>query len=170
MWKPHPKCTRCLQQDLTYIRDVRQIAIDCQKKFSWTYLDPQIFSESWAWPSPKDVGMVLLIILVQVFVRLVIAFQLYDELVEEDESGIAGSLCPHRSNEFAGAEKFFACVLNTLFGVVSVANILGKIRGMFFATHQHEALCNRFGSGVSTCRTYCCQPGGISSLCPPRVR
>jgi len=130
--KYHAECPHCAARNRAYLRQVRTIAKDYPNIYSRTYLDTKIFREGcWEWPHPKEIFLVLLAISVQVFLPVAIGMQLYDNLVEQhDVEGISKStLCPQNSNKWDSVGKSFAFVLSALFGVVSTANFLGKVRG-----------------------------------------
>ena len=129
--KLHPDCLTCSQMNREYLHQVRQFAIDYPNIYSWIFLDPKTFNHQyWLWPNPKEFLLLLLAICVQVFLPIVIAVQLFNELKEQHDIYGVSTLCPQNSSaQMASTGRAFAFVLSTLFGVVSTSSFLGKVRG-----------------------------------------
>ncbi|CAB9523396.1 expressed unknown protein [Seminavis robusta] len=115
-------CHDCAERDRDHMRTYRKLAQEYPNIYSWYYLDPKDVQYRWH----KDIVLLCLGISVQVMVPVAIAIQLRQDL-EEAQYG----LCRH-TDESKGFGKFLAMILSVYFGVVSMINFLGKVRGNAF--------------------------------------
>ena len=133
----HNSCKKCMKRDKEYIRYVRTLAQEYSNVYSWIALDPKDFNTRYY----KDIPLLFLSICIQVIVPISIAYQLADNLEDRD-------YCPHytalqkdvaeeeegsnNANSKVKLAKLLAFTLSFYFGVISIVNFLGKIRGNTF--------------------------------------